>query len=116
MIMKQPTLKQACESLLKVNDPSDYGYDDTCLYKIYMSEYGEHFGFTQQAVTEWIKGLPSVFSFPIYNSEIIKLITDTGYPMHKHREATLYKIVDLYWWHIGYAAYKHLNKLKGKGV
>lgn len=113
--MKQPTLKQACESLLQVECPLEYGYDDNNLFNIYMAEYGNYRGFTQPAVTEYTKGLPSCFTFPIYNGDILEAIAATGYPMEKHREATKDKIIDLYWQHIGYAVFKHLKQVKKKG-
>lgn len=114
--MKQPTLKQACESLLQVECPLDYGYDTTNLYKIYMSEYGNYHGFTQQAVTEYTKGLPSCFTFPIYNGDILEQIAAKGYVLNRGRSFTDCEVVDLYWQHIGYAVFKHLKQLKNKGV
>ena len=81
-----------------------------------MAEYGQYHGFNQQAVAEYTRGLPSCFSFPIYDGDILESITATGYPMDKHREATKDKIIDLYWQHIGYAIYKYLKQLKNKGV
>jgi hypothetical protein len=103
--MNKMTFKQAVASLVSMNDLAELGYDsgDT-LYTIYMKEYGDFSGLTQTAVTEWVKGLPSVLSFPFDNFDILQELSNLG-----HRSVYNNKIED-YWLNVGYEAFKQIKQ------
>ena len=109
--MKPLTLLQACKKILQVNDPADFGWPEgTTPYHIYMQEYGNFHGFTQKAVTDYCMGLPSQFSFPVYNAEILDTLAESG--ITRKRSTAITKLIEDYWQHIGYAAYLILKESK----
>ena len=109
--MKPLTLLQACKKILKTNDPVDLGWPEgTTPYQVFMEEYGNFNGFTQQAVTDYCMGLPSQFSFPIYNGEILDTLADYG--ITRNRNSAIIKLIEDYWFNIGYAAYRILKESK----
>lgn len=42
------------------------------LYRIFMAEKGNHFGFTLASVEDYLRGLPSCLNFPFYDYEILE--------------------------------------------
>ncbi len=103
------TLLQACKSILQVNYLTDLGWPEgTTPYQVYMQEYGNFHGFTQQAVTDYCMGLPSQFDFPVYNGEILDTLAEYG--ISRKRGSAITKLIDDYWINIGYAAYLILKE------
>ena len=104
------TLLQACKKIIHTNDPDELGWPEgTTPYQVYMEEYGNFHGFTQQDVTVYCQGLPSLFDFPFENHEILETLA--GYGIVRNRTA-LTKLIDDYWLNIGYAAYRVLKESK----
>lgn len=105
------TLLQACKKILRVNDLTDFGYPEGVTpYQAYMEEYGNFHGFTPQAVTSYCQGLPSLFSFPFANYEILVTLADYG--IVRKRDSAIIKLIDDYWVTLGYAAYRVLKETK----
>ena len=105
------TLLQACKKIITVIDPVDLGWPEgTTPYQVYMEEYGNHHGFTQEAVTDYCHGLPSLFTFPFNNHEILETLA--GYGITRNRNSDVIKLIEDYWFNIGYAAYCVLKELK----
>lgn len=103
------TLLQACKKILITHDPVDIDWPvGTSPYQIYMKEYGDFFGFTQKAVTEYCKGLPSQFDFPFYNGEILDTLAEYG--ISRKRDSAIHRLIEDYWVTIGYAAYRVLKE------
>ena len=109
--MNKMTFKQAVASLVSINDPDDFGYDsgDT-LYTIYMKEYGNFRGLSQIAVTDWVKGLPSVLSFPIYDSDILYELSKLGHKSVYNKKDREDKIINDYWLNVGYEVFKQIKQ------
>ena len=104
------TLLQACKKIIHTNNPVELGWPEgTTPYQVYMEEYGNFHGFTQQDVTDYCQGLPSLFSFPFTNWEILETLA--GYGITRNRTART-KLIDDYWLNIGYAAYRVLKESK----
>lgn len=109
--MKPLTLLQACKKIISVNDPIDLGWPEGATpYQAYMEEYGKFFGFTQEAVTNYCQGLPSLFGFPFMNHEILETLADYG--ITRNRNSAIIKLIEDYWFNIGYAAYRVLKESK----
>ncbi len=105
------TLLQACKKILHTQDPVELGWPEgTTPYQVYMEEYGNFYGFTQQAVTSYCQGLPSLFTFPFENWEILDTLADYG--ITRNRNSAIIKLIDDYWFNIGYAAYRVLKESK----
>ena len=105
------TLLQACKKILITINPVDLGWPEgTTPYQIFMEEYGNFHGFTQQAVTDYCMGLPSQFSFPVYNGEVLDTLAEYG--ISRKRDSAIIKLLDDYWVNIGYAAYLILKESK----
>ena len=105
------TLLQACKKIIITHDPVDIGWPEgTTPYQIFMEEYGNFHGFTQQAVTDYCMGLPSQFSFPVYNGEVLDTLAEYG--ISRKRDSAIIKLLDDYWVNIGYAAYLILKESK----
>lgn len=102
------TLLQACKKILHTIDPVELGWPEgTTPYQVFMKEYG-HRGFTQQSVTDYCMGLPSMFSFPFANHEILETLADYG--ITRNRNSAIIKLIEDYWFNIGYAAYRVLKE------
>lgn len=102
------TLLQACKKILHTIDPVELGWPEgTTPYQVFMKEYG-HRGFTQQSVTDYCMGLPSMFSFPFANHEILETLADYG--ITRNRNSAIIKLIEDYWISIGYAAYRVLKE------
>ena len=113
--MKPLTLLQACKKILKTNDPVDYGWPEgTTPYQVYMKEYGNYHGFTQEAVVSYCQGLPSLFSFPFANLEILETLA--GYGITSKRNSAIYRLIEDYWADIGYAAYRIMKETKDETI
>lgn len=109
--MKPLTLLQACKKIITTNDPVDLGWPEgTTPYQVFMQEFGQYSGFTQQAVTIYVIGLPSLFSFPFMNGEILETLA--GYDITRKRNSAISKLVEDYWCNIGYAAFCILMEAK----
>lgn len=109
--MKPLTLLQACKNIITTNDPVDLGWPEgTTPYQVFMGEYGNFHGFTQQAVTSYCQGLPSLFTFPFENHEILDTLA--GYDITRNRNSAIIKLIEDYWFNIGYAAYRVLKESK----
>lgn len=107
----KPTLLQACKKILHTHDPVELGWPEgTTPYQVFMKEYGNFHGFTQQAVTSYCQGLPSLFTFPFYNEEILDTLA--GYGITRNRNSAIIKLIEDYWLNIGYAAYRVLKESK----
>lgn len=105
------TLLQACKKILHTHDPVELGWPEgTTPYQVYMQEVGNYNGFTQQAVTSYCQGLPSLFDFPFANWEILETLT--GYGITRNRNSAVIKLIEDYWFNIGYAAYRVLKESK----
>lgn len=105
------TLLQACKKILITINPVDLGWSgSTTPYQVFMKEYGNHHGFTQEAVTSYCQGLPSLFSFPFMNHEILDTLA--GYGITRNRNSAVIKLIEDYWFNIGYAAYRILKESK----
>ena len=105
------TLLQACKEIITTNDPVDLGWPEgTTPYQVYMKEFGSYTGFTQQLVTVYCQGLPSLFSFPFENHEILETLA--GYGIVRKRNSAISKLIEDYWFNIGYAAYRILKESK----
>ena len=103
------TLLQACKKILHTHDPVDLGWPDgTTPYQVYMQEFGNFHGFTPQAVTSYCQGLPSLFSFPFANYEILDTLA--GYGIVRKRDSAIIKLIDDYWGTLGDAAYLILKE------
>lgn len=108
--MKPLTLLQACKEILHTIDPVELGWPEgTTPYEVYMKENG-HRGFTQQTVTDYCMGLPSMFSFPFANWEILDTLA--GYGITRNRNSAVTRLIEDYWFNIGYAAYRVLKESK----
>lgn len=102
------TLLQACKKILHTIDPVELGWPEgTTPYQVFMKEYG-HRGFTQQSVTDYCMGLPSLFSFPFANHEILETLADYGITRNSYSD--IITLIDNYWFNIGYAAYSVLKE------
>lgn len=113
--MKPLTLLQACKEILKTHDPVELGWPEgTTPYQVYMDEYGNFNGFTQQAVTDYCKGLPSLFSFPFTNWEILETLADYG--ITRKRNSAIHRLLEDYWADIGYAAYRIMKESKDEAI
>ena len=109
--MKPLTLLQACKKILKTNDPVELGWPEgTTPYQVFMKEVGNYNGFTQQVVTDYCQGLPSLFSFPFANHEILETLACYG--IVRNRNSAVIKLIDDYWFNIGYAAFLILKESK----
>ena len=109
--MKPLTVLQACKKILHTSDPVDLGWSGcTTPYQVFMVEYGNHHGFTQEAVTDYCHGLPSLFTFPFNNHEILGTLADYG--ITRNRNSAVIKLIEDYWFNIGYAAYRILKESK----
>lgn len=109
--MKPYTLLQACKKILITQDPVDLGWPEgTTPYQAYMQEYGNFHGFTQQVVTSYCQGLPSLFSFPFANYEILDTLAEYG--ISRKRDSAIHRLLEDYWFNIGYAAYRILKESK----
>ena len=105
------TLLQACKQILHTNDPVALGWPEgTTPYQVYMEEVGNYSGFTQQSVTSYCQGLPSLFDFPFENHEILETLA--GYGIVRNRDSAVIKLIDDYWFNLGYAAYLILKESK----
>lgn len=105
------TLLQACKKILHTHDPFELGWPEgTTPYQVFMKEYGNHRGFTQEAVTSYCQGLPSLFTFPFANWEILDTLA--GYGITRNRNSAIIKLIEDYWFNIGYAAYRVLKESK----
>lgn len=109
--MNKMTFKQAVASLVSINDFVELGYDsgDT-LYTIYMEEYGDFSGLSQMAVTEWVKGLPSVLDFPFNNFDILQELSKLGHKSVYNKKDREDKIINDYWLNVGYEAFKLIKQ------
>lgn len=108
------TLLQAVKQIVKLDDSlADVGYDASeTLYSVFMSEYGNWNGFTQASVTEYVKGLPSIVSFPFYNRDILSELE--GYGIERKTEKGQYTLIENYWHTLGYVVFKMIEKEKNK--
>lgn len=105
------TLIQACKKILHTNDPVDLGWPEgTTPYQVYMKEFGNFNGFTPQAVSDYCQGLPSLFTFPFANWEILGTLADYGVVRYKNSPTS--KLIEDYWSLIGYTAYQVLKESK----
>lgn len=109
--MKPLTLLQACKKIIYTLDPVDFGWPEGITpYQVYMKEYGDFFGFTQQAVTDYCKGLPSLFDYPFENHEILETLKSYG--ITRRSNSAIIKLIEDYWFNIGYAAFRILKESK----
>ena len=109
--MKPLTLLQTCKKIITTLDPVDLGWPEgTTPYQVYMSEFGNYSGFTQKAVTSYCQGLASLFTFPFMNHEILETLA--GYGITRNRNSAVIKLIEDYWFNIGYAAYRILKESK----
>lgn len=107
--MKPLTVLQACKQILHTNDPVDLGWPEgTTPYQVFMSEFGNYSGFTQQSVTNYCQGLPSLFTFPFENHEILETLAKYG--IVRNRNSAIIKLIEDYWSNIGYVAYRILKE------
>lgn len=109
------TLLQAVKQIVEFTDKAaleEMGYTDTNLYNIFMSEYGNWNGFTQASVTEYVKGLPSIATFPFYNGDILSELE--GYGIERKTEKGQDKLIENYWHTLGYVVFKMIEKEKNK--
>ena len=105
------TLKQAVATMVSINSFDDLGYDsEETLYTIYMQEYGSYSGLNQHAVTEWVKGLPSVLSFPFYDSDILHKLSNLGHKSVYNKKEREDKIINDYWLNLGYEVFKQIKQ------
>lgn len=111
---KMATILQAVQNIVEFADVEyleECGYEESNLYKIYMSEYGQN-GFNQNAVTEYIKGLPTIVDFPSYNGDILFALEDHGITRKSHIGQG--RLIEQYWETLGYVVFKNLEKEKKK--
>lgn len=108
------TLLQAVKQIVKLdNSLADVGYDASeTMYSVFMSEYGNWHGFTQASVTEYVEGLPSIVSFPFYNSDILDELEYYG--IERKTEKGRYTLIEKYWDTLGYVVFKMIEKEKNK--
>lgn len=106
------TLLQAVKQIVKLdNSLADVGYDASeTMYSVFMSEYGNWNGFTQASVTEYVKGLPSIVSFPFYNDDILSELG--GYGVLRKSEKGKDTLIEKYWDTLGYVVFKMIEKEK----
>lgn len=113
--MKPLTLLQACKKILKTHDPVDFGWPEgTTPYQVYMEEYGNFHGFTPRTVTSYCQGLPSLFTFPFANYEILQTLAEYG--ISRKWDSAITKLIEDYWPTIGDAAYLILKESKNETV
>lgn len=107
------TLLQACKSILQTHDPVELGWPEgTTPYQVYMQEYG-HAGFNPLGVTSYCQGLPSLFSFPFMNYDILSSLEEYG--ITRKRDSAVVKLIEDYWHTLGNAAYLVLKESKENG-
>lgn len=105
------TLLQAVKQIVSFADEAELkgmGYEETNLYQIYMSEVGNHNGFSQKAVTEWCRGLPSIINFPFYDGDILSELE--GWGIERKTSKGQAALVEQYWNAVGYVVFQHLKK------
>lgn len=77
-----------------------------------MVEYGSYFGFTQKAVTEYVRGLPSIADFPFYNGDILSALEAEG--VTRKTTKGQHKLIEDYWLMVGYVVFQQMKKMKNK--
>lgn len=109
------TILQAVKEIVEIVDMIELkhmGYAQNSLFDVYMTEYGNYNGFTQKAVTEYCKGLPSIALFPYMNYDILSAFE--GYGIQRKTEKAKHNLIDAYWCTVGYVVFKALEKEKKK--
>lgn len=105
------TLLQAVKQIVSFADEAELkglGYEETNLYRIYMSEFGNYNGFNQKSVTEYCQGLPNIASFPIQNFIVLDELKKRG--VERKTEKGQIDLIEQYWNTVGYVVFQRLKK------
>ncbi|QHJ84490.1 MAG: hypothetical protein [Caudoviricetes sp.] len=97
-----------------VLEDSDNGTKIKELFDAFYNEYDwqvKRIGL-QNAISEWLRGLPSVIDVDYYNDEILKLAIHWGMITERSKEETKDKALDMYWNVLAYGLIVLGNKYK----
>lgn len=79
---------------INFEDLEGLGYEEGTLKDAYMVEFGYFNGYNLESVKDWLQGLPSVITFPFYNSDILDGLEEAGL---ETVEGEGYILVEKYW-------------------